>query len=216
MSTYSLDHLTDQQLIKNIRDQVFEDASINELQKRHGGILTTVYNYYQSTLLNSGVNSINTGHKYGDAKRVIWEAALSFDETKNSKYSTWLYNTARFQCLNAIRESSKEICYEPEFMSVYIDNDQNERAMDEINMNELELIEKAKEFIARIKEPHGRQLMTMRYLQNRPDGKKYTWKEIAAAINYTQQHVHNLHNKYLSELTKFLSYTNEYNAQLAA
>jgi RNA polymerase sigma factor (sigma-70 family) len=141
---------------------------------------------------------------------------LSFDETKNSKYSTWLYNTARFQCLNAIRESSKEICYEPEFMSVYIDNDQNERAMDEINMNELELIEKAKEFIAKIKEPHGRQLMTMRYLQNRPDGKKYTWKEIAIAINYTQQHVHNLHNKYLSELTKFLSYTNEYNAQLAA
>lgn len=216
MSTYSLDLLTDQQLIKNIRDQAYADESINELHKRHGGILTTVYNYYQTALLNSGVNSINTGHKYGDAKRIIWEAALSFDENKNSKYSTWLYNTARFYCLNQIRQSSKEVCYEPEFLSVYIDDHANDNASNEINMNENEILQKAKSFIEQIKEPHGRQLMKMRYLQSRPDGKKYTWKEIATAINYTQQHVHNLHNKYLSELTKTLSYTNEHNAQLAA
>lgn len=192
----SLDDLT---LINKIKADDESDACIEELQKRHGGIVSHVYQNYMGVINNSGVNSISTGHKYGDVKRTIWEAAKNFDESKKSKYSTWLYNSTRFICLNAIRESNKEISCDPDTLMFQIDNESHEEP-GFLDINEEDILAKAKEFIENIKEPHIKQLMTLRYLHSKPNGKKYTWKEISDIISYTPQHIYNMHNSCLEKL----------------
>lgn len=199
---FDINNLSDTQLVSNIKNKTeYTGYCVDELYRRHGGIISSVYHNYSHVMSGSGVNSITLGQKFGDDKHLVWEAAKSFDLNKNTKYSTWLYHMTRYLCLNSLKTVGKETAYDPEIINSLIEN--TEGSVPE-EADEENLLIYAKEFIHNIELPHVKQLMTMRYLHNRPDGKKYTWREISEAINYTPQHIYNLHNSCLEKLREYV------------
>ena len=94
----SLADSSDQALIDDIKQNSSND-SILELIRRHQKLVFSIYSKYVKK---------NTYLNYEDLVRdspfVLNQAVQSFNKDKNTKFSTWLANMARYYCLNFKRK----------------------------------------------------------------------------------------------------------------
>jgi RNA polymerase sigma factor (sigma-70 family) len=179
---------TDNILIKNIKEKNDED-SLKTLIERHAGLCNSLYKKYSAPLQASGVclDDVIRQKDY-----VVYKSALSFNEDKNSKFSTWLYNQVRYQCLNSINENSHYLTLEPDQLNYLIEkNSPPPREYKTINDYIFNIIESCSdERVAKI--------FKMRYLTN--TNKKISWNKIAKKLKISTQTAINIHNKTLKLL----------------
>jgi len=85
--------------VKNNKD----DDSIKELINRHSGIYIEMVNRY----IPDSIEGINKDDIIQDKSFCIYDAAISFNEDKNTKFSTYVGNLARWKCLNIYNKKMK-------------------------------------------------------------------------------------------------------------
>ena len=132
-----------------------------------------------------------------DKNFCIYDAAIKFDENKNTKFSTYVGNLARWKCLNIFNKNKK-------FPHYYVDESFDDKVSCDSGMTEIqnkEDIERVFQSINLIKDKRVKKIFKMRYKNN----KKLTpWKKIAKKLDLSIQGCINIHNKHLTEIKKYV------------
>jgi RNA polymerase sigma factor (sigma-70 family) len=194
---YNLLEKTDEELIKKIKISNDENC-LKQLIERHSPLCNNIYTKYSSALACSGIylDDVKNEKDY-----IVYKSAISFDPDKKSKFSTWLYNQVRYQCLNLLNSNSKYISMEEKDIIYHMDKN----AM----KNEIKSAE-VKEYIFDIldslKDKRISKIYNLRYFH----GKKYMpWKKIGQRLKISTQTAINLHDKAINLLKiKFNSKNN--------
>ncbi len=180
----------DIQLIKKVKDGNDTD-SIKELIERHSGIYIEMVNKY----IPDTMEGVHKEDIIQDRSFCIYDAALNFDQEKNTKFSTYVGNLARWKCLNIYNKNVK-------FPQSCISDIFDERISCSSSINDMEkeeAIENVFKAINKIQDKRARKIFKMRYKNN----KKLTpWRKIAKKLDLSIQGCINIHNKHLIEIRK--------------
>lgn len=179
---------TDEELIKSIKN--FNDEQcLKKLIERHSPLCNNIYNKYSTALNCSGV-FIEDVKKEKDY--IVYKSAISFDPDKKSKFSTWLYNQVRYQCLNLLNNQNKYINMEEKDLIYHIDKNsiKNEIKKDEVREYIFDILNSLND--QRIKK-----IYELRYFSGK---KNMPWKKIGQKLKISTQTAINLHNKAISLL----------------
>jgi len=176
-------NLDDNTLVKNIQEKNDEN-SLRVLIDRHAALCNTLYKKYSTPMVASGVHVQDI---IDQKDYIVYKSAMSFDPCKNSKFSTWLYNQVRYQCLNCINENSHYLTLENEKLNFLIEkNSRPEKEYKNLNDYIFNIIDSYSD--KRIKK-----IFEMRYLNN--SSKKMPWSKIGKKLKISTQTAINLHNK---------------------
>lgn len=93
----------DLHLINKIKQDACNDSLVT-LINRYEHLCLDAYRKFYPIIKSSGMSFDEV---YQERDYVVWKTANSFNEDKNSKYSTWLCNNIRFQCLTAVTKHSR-------------------------------------------------------------------------------------------------------------
>ena len=173
--------------VKNVGDQ----DSVIELINRHSGIYIEMVNKY----LPDSLEGVNKDDILEDKNFCIYDAAIKFDENKNTKFSTYVGNLARWKCLNIYNKNIK-------FPQSSISEIYDQSVSCDPELKDIEKQEELKNIFKIINnsgDERVKKIFKMRY----KDGKKLTpWKKIAKKLNLSIQGCINIHNKHLAEIKK--------------
>jgi len=197
----NIEDMSDLELIDSLRQEKQSGECLIELVSRHSGIyMTMVHNYTQESApppLNYKNDLIEDKNYY------IYQAALRYDESKNTKFSTYLGNETRWMCLN-LYNKNKNHCHkemeldQPKMREIPEDENRNEKSASQEFLNKV--LGLAKE------DPDTRisKIFKMRYID--PETNKVTpWKTIGEKLNLSIQGCINIHNKAILKIKKELN-----------
>lgn len=189
-----------------------DSESFKELLSRHSGIYVEMVNRY----IPSHFAGVNKEDILEDKDFCIYDAIIKYDERKNTKFSTYVGNVARWKCLNIFNKSIKtqsfSIDEESENLLFKSKKESNECSdpfqefapLESYNFNiksieDEENLDKIFSFVENHKDKRLETIFKMRY-QNE---KKLTpWKKIAKKLNISIQACINIHNRHLTEIKK--------------
>ena len=118
----------------------------------------------------------------------IYQAALQYDNTRNIKFSTWLGNYVKYQCLNC-RRSKFNYCILDEDASSEIDlslqrdHESHALMMDKVN--------KINDILNSLEDKRIKNIYSLRYQNN----KKMTFKKISSEMGVSEPTVKKLFQK---------------------
>ena len=188
--------LSDLELVERVKRGREPDASLKELVSRHSGIYISMVNNYspppESRLASSREDLLSDKDYY------IYQAALKYDESKKTKFSTYLGNETRWMCLNIYNKSknSKEVpmdCYQPKPLSSL---DPDPKLDEEVLGRIIRLINK---------DPDSRvsKIFQMRYIEG-VKNKVMPWNQVCKTVNLSIQGCINVHDKAITSIKKEL------------
>lgn len=160
--------------------------ALNQLINRHSGVcLDSVKKYLSS---GSGNQEI-----YNDKDISIYKAALSFEEAKNVKFSTWAGQIMKFNCWRIFNETKNTSCYEPSDMDKLVEEKSN--AFGQLkSVENKELIDDIRKCLEEYPNIKVKNIIMDRYFSG---GKVATYKELAAKYGCTQQNIHAKHREFI-------------------
>lgn len=181
--------VTDNYLTDKIKSENCE-KSLNELIKRHSPLCFKIIKRYSSTFY---ANNIDVEEASTDKNLIIWNSARSFSPCKNVKFSTWLANQIKYNCLNTINKKSKDrlVTTEEEALDGLKDS-----ALEETNDDVFEF---ASNILSQLKDSRIKRIFSLRYCT---DSKKPSWCSVAKKMNISTQTAINLHNRGIQILRK--------------
>ena len=182
----------DTELIKKVKN-LGDGESLKKLISKHSGIYVDMVNKY----IPSSIEGIRKQDVLEEKDLCIYNAILSYDKTKKTKFSTYLGNLAKWRCLNMYNKYTKF----PQ-QSLENTNVQNYSCDPEIkSIEDLENITNIFQIVSRAKDPRVKIIFKMRYSNE----KKLTpWKKIAKKLDLSIQGCINIHNNYLEEIKKYV------------
>ncbi len=165
--------------------------SLKELIDRHSGIYVEMVNKH----IPNDLEGVNKEDLIQDKDFSIYEAAINFDENKNTKFGTYVGNLARWKCLNIY---NKKIKFPQMNISDIFDTKVSEE--DAIKkIEEKEDIDKIFSALDYIKDKRVKQIFKMRYGGDR---KLTSWKKIAKKLDEVESDLEKISkiNKHKSKL----------------
>jgi RNA polymerase sigma factor (sigma-70 family) len=171
----------DIKLIKLIKSKNCDD-SFDRLRERHSNLFYSMCNKFS--------NQIDLDEIYKDKDFVMYKAAMSFNEDKGAKFSTWLGNYSRYHCLNYIKNNFKYVCSGEDKITHFY----NTKSIDNYNhqKNHKDDLDHAFSILEKMSDKRIFRIFKLRYLY---EGPKLTWKQIAEKFDLTPQTIINLHAK---------------------
>jgi hypothetical protein len=193
-----INFLSDAELASGIKKQSDRGDYLRELVNRHSGIYISMVNNY-SPPATSSINS----HKddlLNDKDYYIYQAALKYDDSKNTKFSTYLGNETRWMCLNLYNKNknSKEISDPNElYSSTYLGEDRFIVSINEEILQKIMSIAK--------KEPDTRvsKIFQLRYIDGEKN-KVMPWNKVCKFVDLSIQGCINVHNKAIKKIKALL------------
>lgn len=192
--------MTDSELIFGMKNTNDSGECLMELVSRHSGIfMTMVHNYLP--------NSFSSGPSYrseliDDKNYYIYQAAMKYDEDRNTKFSTYLGNETRWMCLNLYNKNKnktmKEVgldCLSPKDIELE-DKDKS------LSINK-EMLDKILNIVDNYGDSRISKIFKLRYL-NSEGNKVMPWKNIGNQLNLSIQGCINIHNKAIRKIKKQL------------
>lgn len=182
---------SDLSLIEKIKSDN-DDESLKTLIDKHSGIYIDTVN---KTISNSCL-FVDKSEIIEDKDFSIYSAALKYEPSRNTKFSTYLANETRWKCLN-IYNKNKKFQKEPIEDSLKNIGDSH-IFLDEIQHNEA--IDKVFQLTSEYKDPRIKKIIDMRYgiAYNKP----HSWREISESLNMSIQGCIDIHNKFLNKIRK--------------
>lgn len=173
------------QQVKNDEDQ----TALQELIEKHQGIFYTIVHKYSTVFKQSGVykNDILDDRDY-----IIYKTAKSFQSDKNAKFSTWLGNCTRYECLNRISEKAKY---------VYSEELGNQKPCATIQESDSCNEEKIRFYFDEVKKLSDERMLKifkLRYLNG--TRKVMPWNQIGKKLKISTQTALNIHNKAIERI----------------
>lgn len=183
---------TDIELINGIKEKKDTDC-LKTLIDRHSGIYIDMVNRYISETKNGLVKE----DLLQDKDYSIYSAAINFNETKNTKFSTYLGNLAKWKCLNLYNKSNKfpqESLEEKKYI-FFEDGGEMEK------LESIENLQKIQKAIEKSKDERIKTIFRMRYFS---EDKLVPWKKIAKKLDLSIQGCINIHNNYLKQIKNYV------------
>ena len=193
--------MSDSELIHKLREDTSSAECLLELISRHSGIyMTMVNNYTPGT--NSSIPSFKN-ELISDKNYYIYQAALKYDDSKNTKFSTYLGNETRWMCLNLYNKNKNQ-----SFREIFLDQPEIKEVPEEEDYDQKivskEFLDKVMSMIDNYKDQRVSQIFKMRYIGINTN-KVTPWKQIGDSLNLSIQGCINIHNKTISKIKKELS-----------
>ena len=175
---------TDNHLVNQIKLSKC-NSSLSELINRHSGICVTICQRYSQVLSAEGV-SLDELKEEKDY--VIYQAALSYNNSKNIKFSSWLGNCMKYYCLNTINSNKKKIKLQERY-SVYSPKENESQNL----IKKSEDVEYINSILLKLKDKRIGKIYALRYS---PEHRKpLSWKKISERMGISSQTAINLHDK---------------------
>jgi RNA polymerase sigma factor (sigma-70 family) len=176
-------NLDDAILVKNIQEKNDEE-SLKILINKHAGLCNSLYKKYSNPMSVSGVHIQDV---IDEKDYIVYKSAMSFDPCKKSKFSTWLYNQVRYQCLNCMNENSHYLTLDTDKLNYLIEkHTPAQKEYKNINEYIMNIIESCAD-------KRVESIFKMRYMNG--TNKKTPWNKIAKKLNISTQTAINIHNK---------------------
>jgi RNA polymerase sigma factor (sigma-70 family) len=179
-------------LINNVKEEG-DIESLKELIDKHSGIYVEMVNKH----IPNDLEGVNKEDLIQDKDFSIYEAAINFDENKNTKFGTYVGNLARWKCLNIYNKKVK--FPQMDISDIFDTKISEEDALKKIE--DKEDIEKIFSALDSVKDKRAKQIFKMRYCGDR---KLTSWKKIAKKLDISIQGCINIHNKHLTEIKKYV------------
>ena len=188
---------SDLTLISKIQEDNTDQQSLIALVDRHSGIFHTMVNHFMS----SPQCVLDKNLIVEDKEITIYNSALNYDPSRNTKFSTHLANQTKWKCLNALNKKKKSReCFiddENTYIEPSCDSFIKEIAKDEA----LNVFEKCLE---EEKDDRVKKIIDMRYGSS--NNKLIPWRSIAKDLNLSIQGCINIHNKFINKVKKEANY----------
>jgi hypothetical protein len=182
---------SDNEIIKEIQRGIDISENFCEISERHSAIFFKMASKYISKKFKEKRLDFFTDKDY-----YIYQAVLDFNETKGTKFSTYLANRIKWKCINDYHkdQKSREVKYPLEFMLNCPDKSES------INKDKLKEVV---EMLKKDKDPRIHKIFAFRYLEGKNNG-VMPWKEVCCQenINLSVQGCINVHNNYLKKIRK--------------
>ena len=187
----------DIELVNNVQEDNCQD-SLKELINRHSALCYNVYQKYGSTLSSSGVffDDVVKEKDY-----VIYKSAMSYNPEKNTKFSTWVGNHARYHCLNLINANQKYVAVNDSTLSYFMENNQPHPDSSQ-SQERQDTLEYIFNLLSQLKDKRIKKVFELRYLGG--DGKE-SWSKIGENMGVSTQTAINLHDRGTKILRKKMS-----------
>lgn len=196
----NVNNMTDVDLIYGLKFDEAPSECLMELVDRHSGIYMTMVNNYTP-------NNIRSGPSYkteliSDKNYYIYQAALKYDESKKTKFSTYLGNETRWMCLNLYNKEKNKTMKEISGDSVPINTiSSNDDTSSQVSKKEM--MSKILSMVESDPDSRISKLFNMRYIDS--SGNKLTpWKTVSKSLNLSIQGCINVHNKTINKIKKEL------------
>ena len=180
----------DFKLVSNIQSEIDTEQCLMELVNRHSGIFYDIINRYMPS--NSDICSRDD--LFEDRDFYIYTAALKFDSSKGTKFSTFLGNETKWLCLNSYNRARRKYCENrtPE----ELDTSDRIELYEDIDQNLLNEI-----YFIIDKHPDSRvsKIFKMRYKEGE-NYKMLPWKKVAPFVNLSIQGCINIHDTVIEDL----------------
>ncbi len=181
----------DSDLIKDIKENSCS-KSFEELMNRHENLYYKVCHGYAAALKKNGISIEDI---LADKMFVFFNSVSSFDNDKNVKFSTWLANQARFNCLNKISSTKNKLFVDNDEICPIIDS---EISMEAFNTKQGKVnLDSVLTAFSELSDHRVSYVFKRKYSDY-----KVKWKNIAEELGVTTQTVLNLHKKGISLLKK--------------
>ena len=196
----NLNDMSDIDLICGLKQDKEPSECLMELVDRHSGIYMTMVNNYTPSNMNDGPSY--KSELISDKNYYIYQAALKYDESRNTKFSTYLGNETRWMCLNLYNREKNKSMKEISDSKIEVnsisskDDTSNHVSRKEIMSKILSMVES---------DPDSRisKIFKIRYLDAL--GNKLTpWKTVSKSLNLSIQGCINVHNKTINKIKKEL------------
>lgn len=183
--------IPDNDLILKIKENNSNDL-FNELLERHENLYYKVCHGYSNALKKVGCPLEDI---LADKMYVFFSSVSSFDPTKKVKFSTWLANQTRFNCLNKISSTKNKFFVDNEEISPIIDSEISMEAFrhgqGRINLDNIIPV------FSELSDERISYVFKRKYSDY-----KVKWKNIAEELGVTTQTVLNLHKKGINLLKR--------------
>lgn len=186
-----LESLSDIELITRVKNDNCSDSLI-ELQKRHKGIICKMAHKYGTLSANQTCSGVATQDFLDNQLSILYEAVKKFDESYATKFVTFLGNSARYSCLNTVKQETKYYNASEEREA---DIKDELYSPDTQNFVKLET-EYIFEILEKMKDPRIKRIIEMRYFgENR---RERSFANIANELGISTQWALDLHNNFIA------------------
>jgi RNA polymerase sigma factor (sigma-70 family) len=180
-------------LIEKVKKEADLD-SLNTLIERHSGIYLDMVN----SVIPNNCDFLDKNDIIEDKNISIYKAVMNFDESKKTKFSTYLGNETRWKCLNLFNRGTKY-----KYLDINDFNDDENLSDDEM-LNEIcskEVLDKVYVLADNHKDERVRKIINLRYKIGEGN-KTMPWKNISEKINVSIQGCINIHDRFIEEIKK--------------
>ena len=191
------------------------ESAFKYIVEKHSGIfLSTIMKMLSRSMPNHIVQDF-----LQEKEMFMWQACRTYNRDSNSKYSTWLYNQTKWECLKKIKKQTRHSSIIIKINDFSLDKDKNKSTIETLpdkgsdsnygskldsyetlaNKDDLNLIFKILDGLEGTKIPskvRAVRIFKMRVLE------KMTWDEISKRVNRCKQQSINIFEKQLKEIQK--------------
>jgi RNA polymerase sigma factor (sigma-70 family) len=182
--------MKESECIENIKNNVLLEQSVIALYELHSNIYyKIIHKYFNDSKFIDKKNELIKDCFYN-----IYFAAREFDSSKNTKFSSYLANKARWACLNFFNSEKKKNKLSAQ-----------QEQSDKINNSLLkDLLSKERfntiiEEINKDQDPRVEKIFKYRYFDCESN-KLTSWKDVSSKLSLSVQGCINIHNKFLKKL----------------
>lgn len=176
-------NLDDTTLVKNVQEKN-DELALKTLIERHSALCNSLYKKYSPPMMASGIHVQDI---INEKDYIVYKSAMSFDPCKKSKFSTWLYNQVRYQCLNCMNENSHYLTLDNDKLNYLIEKTAP------VNKEYKNINEYIHNIIESCSDERVKKIFKMRYCNE--SAKRMSWNKIAKKLKISTQTAINIHNK---------------------
>ena len=178
--------VTDQDLalVKRVKKSNCNDSFV-QLSESYGNFYYSIAQKYISVLVKMGMSRDDIKQ---EKNYVLFKAISSFDESQNTKFSTWFCNCSKYHFLNFINANKKYVLSEDKTIDFFnqkqnlVFHDPNHEMYDYIN-----------KILSGFSDERIKKVYFLRYFSG--NQKLTTWSKIAKKLNISTQTAINIHEK---------------------
>jgi RNA polymerase primary sigma factor/RNA polymerase sigma factor len=177
--------------------------NIKEIEECIVGCNLALVISFAKRFLKSG---LDFSEMLSNGNETVMRAMRKFDISIGNKFSTYIVNSLRMTFIKMLKDKSKE----NKLQIVYCDNNKELNiAKDENDEDKkIEMLDKMKEAISKnlaALKTEELKALKFRYLEQKENGEKLTYQDIAKIMNYSRENIRLLEVKALTKLKTFLT-----------
>lgn len=183
----TLNSLNDSDLVSSVKHDNCSD-SLTELSRRYSAVCYDICKKYAPAVSSAGFDIKDLTDQ---SVFFVYKSCLTFNPDKKVKFSTWLGNFTKYQCLNTINQKKTVNFSDEESMRIVIENKSQDETNDSFRENK-DLDEYIFNILNGLKDERISKVFKLRYFSGE---KKLTWQKVARKLDVSTQTAINLHEK---------------------